>query len=94
MPKIYRVICYDGPEAWLVKQLDASIHGTKTFTKRLDGETVLSDCSITVATIDPEDGLSVWFARNKLQTLVAEISLQHDQHPDGCKCVYCSPVNP
>lgn len=64
MPKIYRVICYDGPDEWLAKQLDASIHGLRQ----------MGAGSIAVATIDPEDGLSIKIARDKLFTSVATIA--------------------
>lgn len=65
MPKVYRVICYEGNEAWIEKQLDSSIHGTKP---------VGFDCSITVATIDLEDELSVEIARDKLFNTVATLT--------------------
>lgn len=76
MPKIYRVICYDGPDEWLERQLDKSIHGVRQFTKVAQDGTKLNDCTITVATIDPEDALSIEIARNKLFSPIATIVAQ------------------
>lgn len=64
MAKIYRVICYDGPGDCLAKQLDGSIHGMKE---------VRNGCTITAATIDSADDVSITIARDRLLTAVATI---------------------
>ena len=64
MPTIYRIIRYEGPQEWIDETLDQS------FAK---GERKLPQGTITGATIDPEDELSVTLVRNKFRELQAKL---------------------
>ncbi len=64
MPKLYRIIEYDGPQEWIDQQVDGSIHGERR---------VSSGNTIRAATIDPEDKVSVASVRDKMRAVTAKI---------------------
>jgi hypothetical protein len=64
MAVLYRIIQYEGPQEWIDKTLNRSIHGEQQC-----GPTGV----IRAATIDPEDELSVTLCRDKLRNMVAQL---------------------
>ncbi len=64
MAKLYRVIEYDGSQEWIDSIIDQAIHEVKLLQ---NGDT------ITAATIDPNDKLTITFARDILRNATATI---------------------
>src|SRR6266404_1054673 len=71
MPKLYRVIEYDGPQDWIDEMVDRSIRGVRKINPLDDTDRRF----IRAATINPEDKVSIVFARDKIRNTIASFSV-------------------